>query len=83
MPMPAKNKNAASQQIDAILSKGGKKKKGKKARKLGRYSRHPSSVRYRSEHRWVSNKLRRMARHIKYYPADAQAKALYAIAENA
>lgn len=70
-------KNAAAAQIDAILSKaGGKKKKGKKSRKIGRYSKHPSSMRYKGERRWVRNKVRRMTRHCKRHPNDAQAREL-------
>lgn len=61
-----------------LASKGKKgRKKGKKGRKIGRYAKHPSSVRYRNERRWERNKARRMVRHVKKYPADLQARGLY------
>ena len=47
-------KSAAVQQVDAIMAQAGKKKKGaggKKNRKIGRYSKHPSSMRYKGEQR--------------------------------
>lgn len=73
-------KSTATAQIDSILSKAGgkKKQKGKKNRKIGRYSKHPSSQRYKAEQRWIRNKVRRMTRHLKYYPNDEQAAALLA-----
>lgn len=70
-------KSAAVAQIDAILSKSGKKKqKGKKNRKIGRYSKHPSSMRYKGERRWETNKVKRMKRHLKRFPDDGQACSL-------
>ena len=70
-------KTAAVAQIDAIIGKSKKKRKeGKKNRKIGRYARHLSSMRYKGEQRWVRNKVRRMTRHLKYYPNDAQARNL-------
>lgn len=65
--------------IDLIaqLARKGTKKKGKKGRKLGRYGKHPSSVRYRTERRWEKNQLRRIARHVRKYPDDMQARAAY------
>ncbi len=70
-------KNAAEQQINAILGKAKKsRKKGKKGRKIGRYSKHPSSVRYRGERRWECNRVRRMSRHLKNHPGDGQARRL-------
>jgi hypothetical protein len=62
--------------LQALGITKGKKKKGKKGRKIGRYSKHPSSVRYRSERRWERNKVRRLRRHLKAYPDDLQAKGL-------
>ncbi len=35
--------------------------------------RHPSSMRYTIEQRWIKNKRRRVRRHLKQYPNDAQA----------
>lgn len=35
--------------------------------------RGPSQQRYVSDKRWVKNKLRRMARHVKHFPGDLQA----------
>ncbi len=70
-------KSAATAQIDAILSKSGKKKsKGKKNRKIGRYAKSPSCMRYKGERRWERNKVRRMTRHLKRYPGDGQARDL-------
>lgn len=73
-------KSAATAQIDAILSKAGgkKKQKGKKNRKIGRYAKHPSSMRYKGEKRWIRNRLRRMERHIRHFPEDVQAVRLLA-----
>lgn len=72
-------KSAAVAQADAILAKAGKKKtKGKKNRKIGRYAKHPSSARYKGERRWERNKLRRMERHLRRFPNDAQARNLLA-----
>jgi len=74
-------KSAAIQQVDAIMAQAGKKKKGaggKKNRKIGRYSKHPSSCRYKGEQRWVRNRVRRIERHIKYYPNDLQARSILA-----
>lgn len=67
-------KSAALAQVDAILSKGKKKSKGKKGRKIGRYGKHPSSQRYKSEKRWLTNKIRRMERHLRKHPGDNQTK---------
>jgi len=71
-------KSAASAQIDALIGKAGKKgkSKGKKGRKIGRTAKHPSSCRYKGEQRWISNRIRRMERHIRKYPNDAQARSL-------
>jgi ribosomal protein S15P/S13E len=74
-------KSAATAQIDAILAKAGGKKKakgGKKNRKIGRYAKHPSSMRYKGEMRWIRNRLRRMERHLRNYPNDSQAVRLLA-----
>ncbi len=71
-------KSAATAAIDAVLKKAGSKskKKGKKGRKIGRYSKHPSSMRYKGERRWEKNKVRRMRRHLKHFPNDLQARDL-------
>lgn len=70
-----KQNKAAIAAVDALIRKAGSgKKKGKKGRKIGRYSKHPSSMRYKSERRWEKNKLRRMRRHLRSYPGDLQAK---------
>lgn len=74
-------KSAATAQLDAILSKAGGKKKakgGKKGRKIGRYGKSPSCLRYRGEMRWIANRLRRMESHLRRYPADSQAARLLA-----
>lgn len=65
--------------IDLIaqLARKGTKKKGKKGRKLGRYGKHQSSLRYRAERRWEKNKLKRIAKHFKRYPGDMQAARIY------
>lgn len=68
-------KSAARQQIDAILSKsGGKKKKAKGCRKIGWYSRSAACCRYKAEHRWERNKLRNVRRHLRRTPSDQQAR---------
>lgn len=70
-------KSAATAQVDAILSKskkkGGGSKSGGGARKIGWYGRSKSCQRYRSEMRWVSNKVKRVKRHLKDFPEDQQA----------
>jgi hypothetical protein len=74
-----KKKSAALAQIDALIGKGGKKKKGGKkgggSRKIGRSKRHLAAQRYLSERRWEKNKVIRIERHLKKYPQDGQAKA--------
>lgn len=68
----------ATQEIDALISKGKKKKGGSKsgggARKVGRSKRHPSTARYTADRRWEKNKIRRVKRHLKYQPNDRQAQ---------
>lgn len=73
-------KSAATAAVDAILAKAGgkKKKQGKKNRKIGRYAKSPACMRYKGERRWLSNRLKRMARHIKRFPGDTQAVRLLA-----
>jgi ribosomal protein L19E len=68
-------KVTALAQIDAIVGKSKKKggKKGGGSRKIGRYAKSPSSQRYKSEKRWLSNKLKRLERHLRYFPNDNQA----------
>lgn len=68
-------KSAALVMIGGLIKKKGK---GKKGRKIGRYSKHPSSVRYRSEKRWETNQIRRVRRHIKAQPGDEQAREWFA-----
>jgi len=70
-------KNAALAQVDAILGKSKKKggsKSGGGARKIGRNAASPAAKRYKSEMRWVSNKIKRVKRHLKRYPEDGQAR---------
>jgi len=74
---------ATGSAIDAILKKGGGKKKGKKGRKIGRVARHKSSLRYKNERRWLTNRLKRMARHMKHYPDDLQCLTLMKEFKNA
>lgn len=70
-----KREKTADQQINALIGKGSKsRKKGKKGRKIGRYSKHPSSMRYRAEKRWETNRIRRVRRHLKRLPNDKQAR---------
>lgn len=72
-------KNAAIAQLDAIVGKSKKKNQGgKKNRKIGRYSKSPSCMRYKGERRWIANRLRRMASHLRRFPADTQAARLLA-----
>ena len=69
-------KSDARAQIDAILAKSKKNNdKGGGARKYGRYKTHPSSMRYKGEQRWLRNRVRRIMRHLKRFPADLQAVA--------
>jgi len=56
--------------------KGEARRKGKKNRKHGRYSRHPSSVRYRAERRWERNKVKKLRKHLKSHPNDLQAQSV-------
>jgi hypothetical protein len=73
-----KGKSEALKQIDAVIGKSGGKKKGSKGRKIGRYSKHLSSVRYRSERRWETNQVKRVRRHLKRQPSDTQARSWFA-----
>lgn len=50
---------------------GAKAKGGKKGRKIGRNAKY--CERYRIEGREIKNKRRRLRRHLKRYPDDAQA----------
>jgi len=48
-----------------------KKEQGKKgSKKIGRNLRKPSCARYTSSRRWVTNKLKKLAKHIKRQPND-------------
>lgn len=80
-----KPKSVAIAQVDAAIQKGNKKKKkeGKKNRKLGRYARHLSSMRYKAEKRWIRNRVRRIERHLKRYPNDKQAARALEVAQAA
>jgi len=69
-------KSVAAEQIDALISKAGGKGKGKKSRKHGWYKRSASCMRYKGEQRWIVNRIRRMERHIKKFPNDAQARSI-------
>ena len=72
-------KSAATAQIDALIGKAGKKKgnnKGKKNRKIGRYAKSPSCMRYKGERRWERNKIRRMERQVRRHPNDLQTAGL-------
>ena len=69
-------KSVAASQIDAIISKAGGNKQGKKSRKWGWYKRSASCMRYKGEQRWVSNRIRRMERHLKRFPNDEQARSI-------
>jgi hypothetical protein len=78
-------KSSVSAEISKLIGggKGKKKQKGKKNRKIGRYAKHPSSMRYKGERRWLRNKVRRMTRHLKRHPGDRQAQALLPAAREA
>lgn len=73
-----KKNNEALAQVKAILAKAKKRSndKGGGARKYGRYNTHPSSMRYKGERRWERNRVRRMERHLREHPNDAQARSL-------
>jgi hypothetical protein len=72
-------KSDALAQVDAILGKSKKKQgKGKKNRKIGRYAKSPSCMRYKGERRWERNKVRRMTRQVKRFPSDLQTAKLLA-----
>ena len=47
-------------------------------RKIGGNTKKPSSKAYKAEQRWQPNKRRRMTRHVKRHPNDAQAARLLA-----
>lgn len=48
-----------------------KEKKPQQAVKTGK---KPSSLRYKNESRWVTNRAKRIARHLKRHPMDVQAQ---------
>ena len=64
----AEDKTPSVHQVGMNKTKGGKAKKTKKGRKVGRNSL--SCQRYKLEHRREKNKLRRLTRHIKKHLAD-------------
>ena len=43
-------------------------KKGKKNRKIGRTDRSPSHQLYNQQERWIKNKARKIAKHLKKFP---------------
>jgi hypothetical protein len=45
-------------------------KSGKKGRKVGRGKRAPANARYLGEHRWESNKEKKVVRHLLIHPND-------------
>lgn len=51
-----------------------KAKKTKKHRKHGRGNRGVQNLRYKAEHRRERNKLRRVNKHLRRFPADGCAK---------
>lgn len=73
-------------QVESVLAaagvKKGKKGGGKKSggmRKYGREAkRHASAQRYTAEERWVTNRLRRIRRHVKRHPGALDARAILA-----
>jgi ribosomal protein S15P/S13E len=75
--------NEAIAAVSAVIKKAGGRKKGKKGRKIGRYSKHPSSMRYKGEKRWLVNKAKRIRRHLKNHPDDAQARGALEVAKAA
>ena len=64
----AEDKTPSVHQLGMNKTKGGKAKKTKKGRKVGR--NNLSCQRYKLEHRRERNKLRRLNRHIKNHPTD-------------
>lgn len=46
---------------------------GKKNRKHGRQKRRPAYKRYNAEARWITNKMRKLRRHMRRYIRDKQA----------
>lgn len=51
-----------------------KAKAGKKNRKHKRSLRRASKTAYNSSQRWISNKQKKLVRHLKKHPKDEQAK---------
>lgn len=60
-----------------VKTTGAGKKSGGES-KYGRERKHPSSARYTSERRWETNRVRRIRRHVKRYPADLNAREILA-----
>lgn len=42
--------------------------------KVGSTGKKPSKVRYKTEMRWASNKIRKLKRHVKAHARDAQSR---------
>jgi len=56
----AKSQHASREGLRGIMSN--KTDKGKKGRKIGRAARKPSHCRYTLQHRWITNKAKRIAK---------------------
>ena len=85
--MGPRKKSSALAALAAITEKKGKRQRRSKSgggkRKLGRYSRHLSSMRYKAEKRWLKNRVKRIERHLKRHPKDAQARRALGVAAEA
>ena len=49
------------------------KRKGQKGRKIGRSAKKPSFQRYKTSIRWITNKIKKVMKHIKNHKEDNQA----------
>jgi hypothetical protein len=73
-------------QVESVLAsagiKKGKKSGGKKSGGMRKYDRerkrHASAMRYTSEKRWATNRLRRIRRHLKRNPGALDARSILA-----
>lgn len=52
--------------------------KAARSKKAKRPDRRPTHQRYTSGRRWIANKLRRLRRHCRRFPNDAEARAAWA-----
>lgn len=57
------------------MAKGGPNRSGAKGRKIGRWERKPSNKLYKAQGRWISNRARRLRKHMARHPNDEVAKA--------